>query len=330
MTDSIFLEELQEDYNDLDIILQKIDIYIESTYREFMINKEESELKVMTESGTDEDLLFLYEKAEESFSGKVSATMKKISDSVSTFADKVSETVKKKYTGSKFKEALDRLDTKIKTNKNLSNQTVSIVDTEGIKKAFDEAVDKCHSIASKIKDDVGEGSSEILNKVNTEINAVDETFQKKKKEIESKTKEIKLSEAISQLRSKINFAEKKEVVKNLFVKISDKASSLKKKFLLKINTMIGNLYKRMLSSCFSRIPGVLSKIKEKVKSVNFEVKDKTNKQVTESTNIEDPDIVALEECLENILETTYSNAYIHYGGMEENVSFDEYDYSDEE
>ena len=330
MTDSIFLEELQEDYNDLDIMLQKIDIYIESAYREFMINKEESELKVMTESGTDEDLLFLYEKAEESFSGKVSATMKKISDSVSTFADKVSETVKKKYTGSKFKEALDRLDTKIKTNKNLSNQTVSIVDTEGIKKAFDEAVDKCHSTASKIKDDVGEGSSEILNKVNTEINAVGETFQKKKKEIESKTKEIKLSEAISQLRSKINFAEKKEVVKNLFVKISDKASSLKKKFLLKINTMIGNLYKGMISSCFSSISRALSKIKEKVKSVNFEVKDKTNKQVNESTNIEDPDIVALEECLENILETTYSNAYIHYGGMKENVSFDEYDYSDEE
>ena len=56
---SIFLGENQEDYNDVDIMLQKVDIYIESIYREYMINTEESELKVMTESGTDEDLAFL-------------------------------------------------------------------------------------------------------------------------------------------------------------------------------------------------------------------------------------------------------------------------------
>ena len=99
---SIFLGEIQEDYNNLDIMIQKIDIYIESMYREYMINREESELKVMTESGTDDDLTFLYEEAQKSFSEKASRTMKKIIDSVSTFVNKVITTIKEKYANSKL------------------------------------------------------------------------------------------------------------------------------------------------------------------------------------------------------------------------------------
>ena len=321
MEHSLYLGDLQKDYEEIDITLKKVDIYIESMYREFIINKEESELKVLTESGTDDDLTFLYEKAEEAFSERASKTMKKITDSVTDFTNKISNTVRKKYANAKIKSAIDTLENRIKSDKRLSNVKISIIDSDGIEKTFNEAIDKCHSVASKIKDGIEDEASEVSKKINAELNTINEAYQKKKKEIESRRKEINLSSAIPYLKSKIKYTEKKEAINNVFVKISDNGSSLKKKILLKINAMIAQFQKEMISVCLSTIPDIFKKIKEIIKPQSKEVKKESTAPIYD---FEDSEIEAMEECLENILEETYMGAFVHYGGNPQEASFDDF------
>ena len=321
MDHSLYLGDLQKDYEEIDITLKKVDIYIESMYREFIINKEESELKVLTESGTDDDLIFLYEKAEEAFSERVNKTMKKITDSVTDFTNKISDTVREKYANAKIKSAIDTLENRIKSDKRLSNAKISIIDSDRIEKTFNEAIDKCHSVASKIKDGIEDEASEVSKKINAELNTINQAYQKKKKEIESRRKEINLSSGSPYLKSKIKYTEKKEAVNNLFVKISDNGSSLKKKILLKINAMIAQFHKEMISVCLSTIPDKFKKIKEMIKPQSKEVKKESTAPIYD---FEDSEIEAMEECLENILEETYMGAFVHYGGNPQEASFDDF------
>lgn len=318
---SLYLGDLQKDYEEIDITLKKVDIYIESMYREFIINKEESELKVLTESGTDDDLTFLYEKAEEAFSERVSKTMKKITDSVTDFTNKISDTVKEKYANTKIKSAIDTLENRIKSDKRLSNVKISIIDSDEIEKSFNEAIDKCHSVASKIKDGIENEASEVAKKVNAELNTINEVYQKKKKDIENRRKEINLSSAIPYLKSKIKYTEKKEAINNVFVKISENGSSLKKKILLKINAMIAQFQKEMISVNLSTISDIFKKIKEKIKPQSKEVKQESAAPIYD---FEDSEIEAMEECLEYILEETYMGAFVHYGGNPQEASFDDF------
>ena len=65
----MYFVEAMQDYIDItdkySLDLMKIDAYIESVMSELDINMQRSELKVLTESGTDDDLKYLYEAAEE-------------------------------------------------------------------------------------------------------------------------------------------------------------------------------------------------------------------------------------------------------------------------
>ena len=354
---SIFLGENQEDYNDVDIMLQKVDIYTESIYREYMINTEESELKVMTESGTDEDLAFLCEEAKKSFSQKVSKTMKKIVESVSTFVNKIVTTIKEKYANKKIESALNSLEERIKADKRLANQTILIIDSEGIEKAFNVAIDKCHNVASKIKDGIEEGSSEILDKINEEINEINDTYQKKKKEIESKKREINMGFSIPYFRSRLKYTEKEKFSPNVFIKISDGASSLKEKLLLKLNTMIGHFNKEIWSVHLACLMDTFKKIKEKLtfkgsksdeSKENKKDKEKEVKRETEKSEKEKPkkeevkeesamgnsekidainfEMEMMDDRFEDLFESVYLEAYTSYGGDPEDAFDGEIDY----
>ena len=247
--------------------------------------------------------------------------MKKITDSVTDFTNKISDTVREKYANAKIKSAIDTLENRIKSDKRLSNVKISIIDSDGIEKTFNEAIDKCHSVASKIKDGIEDEASEVSKKINAELNTINEAYQKKKKEIESRRKEINLSSAIPYLKSKIKYTEKKEAINNVFVKISDNGSSLKKKILLKINTMIAQFQKEMISVNLSTISDIFKKIKEKIKPQSKEVKQESTAPIYD---FEDSEIEAMEECLENILEETYMGAFVHYGGNPQEASFDDF------
>ena len=57
--------------------INKCDIFAESSFREFHINCMESELKVLTESGTEDDYKFLVEAAEESLFERIKKNMQR-------------------------------------------------------------------------------------------------------------------------------------------------------------------------------------------------------------------------------------------------------------
>ena len=326
---SIFLGEIQEDYNNLDIMIQKIDIYIESMYREYMINREESELKVMTESGTDDDLTFLYEEAQKSFSEKASRTMKKIIDSVSTFVNKVITTIKEKYANSKLNFDLDKLEQRLKSDKSLGNRIISIVDIDSIKRCYNEAIDKCHTIASKIKNNIENEKLEILDKINEEINSIDDFYQKKKKEIGNKRKEINLKEAISYFRSKIKSCIKEKFNANIFISISDKMSSLKEKLLLKLNAKISHFCKSVWSFMFSCLNDGIKQIREEIKSkkkksTNVEqestLENFDNDEIYEENEERNEMMIAnnldliYEDAFDDVFDSVYLESYATYGG----------------
>ena len=323
----VFLGDLQEDYNEADTMLQKIDIYIESMYREYMINREESDLKVMTESGTDEDLAFLYEEAKKSFSQKASKTMKKIVDSVSAFVNKVIKTVKEKYATKKVESALKKLEEQMKIDKSISDKKIDIIAIENVVEWLNMEIDDCHKVASKIKDNLEESDSDFVSKINNEIRSIEDKYQSSKKDIMKAT--VSLKKAVSLLWSEINRLSKGKFNNGNFIKISENASPLKESLLLKLNSMIGKYCKEMWSYQLFFLTDTSKKITKTIKTTKTsksnqeEKKNPENKdeKVKEESVMENFDIDKIEnseglyiESFNDIFDSVYLEAYDQLGG----------------
>ena len=83
------LDSFEDDIRDADLIFHKINIFVESSFRDLEINQAESELKVLQESGTNEDLSYLYQEAAKDYAEKAKATIKKANIYRFTYKDLV-------------------------------------------------------------------------------------------------------------------------------------------------------------------------------------------------------------------------------------------------
>lgn len=136
--------------NEYDIRDKKVGAYLEAAQREFAINVKQAEIKVIEESGTDSDLQFLTEAAEEGLVTKlkngISAIIKAFTEFISDLKDKVVRIIVKKES----RDQLRKIEKKVKLNPLLAKKKVKISDKKAEMKLIKKYENECDKIIAKI------------------------------------------------------------------------------------------------------------------------------------------------------------------------------------
>lgn len=142
---------LLEANNRFDVTNAKIDAYVEHVLGQYEINCKKAELKVLTESGDFEDLMYFENEA---VSSAIDSIKKAIDKIIETFVNIVNEiklkilsTIAKKET----KTAINEMEKKIKFNPFLSNKKVQVEDTKKQLNCVAWANSELQKLISKIK-----------------------------------------------------------------------------------------------------------------------------------------------------------------------------------
>ena len=320
MNTSSFIDEIQKSYTDTEIILEKADIYIDSIYRDYLINKESSDLKVLTESGTEDDLHFLYEEAGKTFSEKAKAVLHKIKITVSSFILKCTQKISSETRLEVFFHDLEK---ELKSNDRLRKEKIKIINLSKIEKAFNEAIDECHGIASKVKKDIEDSDNEEKEKLNKQANAVNDKFQKEKRDIEKWEEEVYLTQALYNLKDWMDLVKKEKFDSNIFIEIPEDVSTFSQKFLIKLDQMISQFYKEIWSVRMKAIHDTTSKIKAVSKTRGTDTKESVS--IFDETDFYDS---ALESVFNDLQDGVYLDILESYGYFTKDSSEDVEIYSE--
>ena len=144
-----FLEDVESDSKLFDLNMMKINAYCERAFREYEINMKESEYKVLTESGTEDDLDYLFEAAKESYGSKLKKAGSKIIENLKKFAASVSGKIKSFF--SKKEKNIDNIAKKFSSSPKGKNAKVKSLNKKKADSIFKqtEAKLKKASIAAK-------------------------------------------------------------------------------------------------------------------------------------------------------------------------------------
>lgn len=129
----------------------QIDAYIESTLNHYAIDLKRASLKVFKESGTDDDLNFLYEEAQEGAIVKIKnaviAVLKAFKDFITDLKDKVVRIVVSKTT----RMTLDKVEKKVNMNPFIKKKKVQVIDKNKPLKVINSYKSDCDKMIAKIK-----------------------------------------------------------------------------------------------------------------------------------------------------------------------------------
>ncbi len=145
---AVYTESIYEELSD---ICLRGKLAMEESFREYEHNLEESQLKVLSESGTYDDLSYLYEAAGNGMIEKLKNIIKKIKDSIIKGVTKMRDAVKSFFAKSNAEKALKDAAKAAAKNPKVKNAKVSIIDVDKNLKELDKMeakVDK--KIASKL------------------------------------------------------------------------------------------------------------------------------------------------------------------------------------
>ena len=128
----MYFVEAMQDYIDItdkySLDLMKIDAYIESVMSELDINMQRSELKVLTESGTDDDLTYLYEAAEEGAIVKIKKAVVAVVEAFKKFISDLKDRVVRIIVTKTTRDTLSKVEKKVKLNPFIAKKKVKITD----------------------------------------------------------------------------------------------------------------------------------------------------------------------------------------------------------
>ena len=102
---------LMEASNRYDVNAMKIDAILEATHREYEINCTASELKVMQENGTSDDLNYLLEEAGNGMVEKVLAALKKIREAIMKFFRDIKDKIISIFSKPENEEKVEQIET---------------------------------------------------------------------------------------------------------------------------------------------------------------------------------------------------------------------------
>lgn len=180
------------------LTMEKCIIFGESVAREYNINCEEAELKVLKESGTNEDLKYLCEAAKEGLVVKLKKAIKKMIVAFKNFITNIVDKIKVTYASKKSNDVLQKLEDASNSNPKVKAMKITVHDGEKDEKAIQEAIDKLYAQKAKLKG----GAS--VDTVKTTVDDIKEQTEKKRQKIaKAATLTISIGAAVLLMRKYI-------------------------------------------------------------------------------------------------------------------------------
>lgn len=162
-----------DDYsNSFDKVMAQCDAFVEAACRELETNFKEAELKVLRESGTAEDLVYLESQATEGFIIRAKNTLKKIKDSVIEFIEKIVKSIKDFFAAEKTKKAIDKTQKTIDKNPKFKNLKIKIMDTDKVEKTNNKFLDMVDKKIAMFK------AGKFSSKDREELENIDKNYTK--------------------------------------------------------------------------------------------------------------------------------------------------------
>ena len=150
----VFLEAMS-DYIDISDEFDKANMtvttFVESVCADLDINIQKSELKVMTESGTDDDLAYLVEAATEGAIAKIKKTVKVIIEAFKKFISDLKDKVVRVVVNKTTRDTLSKVEKKVKLNPFIARKKVQVVDKKKPLAVIEKYKNKCDKNIAKVK-----------------------------------------------------------------------------------------------------------------------------------------------------------------------------------
>lgn len=199
---AVYTESINDELSD---ICLRGKLLIEESFKEYELNLEESKLKVLTESGTSEDLSYLYEAAGNGLIEKLKKIIKRIKDSIISGVQKMRDAVNKFFAKSKAEAALKDAAKAAANNPKVKNSKVSVIDVDKNLKELDKLeakVDKKLALFKKGK---------FKEKDSEELEQIEKDFSKVKMAVASTTIVVTVAVAIALVARWRNEMEKNNI-----------------------------------------------------------------------------------------------------------------------
>ena len=185
---AVYTESIDDELSD---ICLRGKLLIEESFKEYELNLEESKLKVLTESGTSEDLSYLYEAASNGLIEKLKKIIKRIKDSIISGVQKMRDGINKFFAKSKAEAALKDAAKAAANNPKVKNSKVTVIDVDKNLKELDKLeakVDKKLALFKKGK---------FKEKDSEELEQIEKDFSKVKMAVASTTIVVTVAVAIA-------------------------------------------------------------------------------------------------------------------------------------
>lgn len=258
------LDDLIPIYEDTTYNINKINIYTETIFREYFIENEESELKVLKESSSNEELEYLFQESKTKLGNKIDLSLKKMITTVKTFDAKVNDNITKKFKTGSITKKLKKAEEKLKKNQESAKSKVEIIDIESEIKNIEKTIDSLHNLTLASVDENN------IGKMMEEANDINTKCQKERKRINKTPIECQLLMLISLLKKRVLLCTKELKIDSYFIDVKKDDTIQKQQLIVKINGMIAQLLKEKKSILYSGVNDAYKKI---MKSNYKEIKE---------------------------------------------------------
>lgn len=162
---------LEADFDIFDQRSEQLRIFSEAAIRENEIHHREAELRVMKENGTDDDLNYLIEAADEGLIERLAKTVQRIIQNLKELYAKIKTKIKEKFMGKDNLQKMNEIETILAKNPKLRKKKITIKDTTKQEKILAKAsADMDKKIARLKAGRFGKNDEEELNQYEESIN----------------------------------------------------------------------------------------------------------------------------------------------------------------
>lgn len=277
MTFDVYLESFNSSLNLFEENMKKINTFFEYTMSQHDITLDQIEVKVMEESGTESDLVALYEAAAEETNSRIRKILEKIIKSFKEFIDRVSNQFTEWSNKAQMNKVVSAANKAMKKHPELRKRTVKLRDyTEEYKSLFSAEgrltmLDLEYSAGVKSYDEI----TSVVNKI---IETTEAKFDEKYVEmtLSDVTREMtfatngynKSLETAKKVIKRLNKVKNDKTIDDGYIVIARAEISIIKKEIVLMNT---------------QMKGIISKLKSSIKPSYGPSEDRS---VGESTNTE--------------------------------------------
>ena len=306
---------MESESSAFDKLFNQIVMFTEASYNEYKVNLKEAELKVIQESGTTEDLVYLESKAKEGFLVRSAKAIEKM---VNTFVEWIKKTInsfREFLNGEKTKTALDKANTVIKENPKMKSEKIDMVDINKVEKVYNKheamvdkkiAMFKANKVSEKSLDELDDIEKSLDNDMGATLKitaavtlasviAMGGIILSKLEAQEKEAKQIKVPE--------YNETDSPEKMEGLL-----HAYTLK----MRINKDKANFFQNTMKNVFNSIKGVFTGSRQ----INPEIGVSTKKE--KETEVKQESAIDTNSYLDNLLMEIEESAII----AEENNEMD--------